>query len=266
MLGLHWVGDLMLDCELQVNKGGGKALVELVKGGRHFRCALDCQTGEAVLSIDGLDGYRPKAQTRVHGTGSHRVTFANFDNHLSLWIDGVPIEFDAPTSYPPLGNDQPQSTADEPGDLLPARIGSQSAALRVNHVRLLRDIYYIATRTSGPVADYLPPYARLTQMTYDELLDFWSTPALWAPAGQTSPFDERGESLYPLAANQFFVLGDNSPLSQDARLWQGERYVARELLVGKALYIFWPHSFDKIPGTNIPMPFFPNFARMGFIR
>ncbi len=72
--------------------------------------------------------------------------------------------------------------------------------------------------------------------------------------------------MYSLAADQFFVLGDNSPLSQDARLWPAERYVARDLLVGKALYVFWPHSFDKLPGTNIPFPYFPNFARMGFIR
>jgi hypothetical protein len=37
-------------------------------------------------------------------------------------------------------------------------------------------------------------------------------------------------------------------------------------LVGKALFIFWPHSFDRLPGTRIPFPFFPNFARMRFIR
>jgi len=42
--------------------------------------------------------------------------------------------------------------------------------------------------------------------------------------------------------------------------------VARDLLIGKALLIFWPHSFGKLPGTNLPFPFFPNFARMGAIR
>jgi signal peptidase I len=62
------------------------------------------------------------------------------------------------------------------------------------------------------------------------------------------------------------MLGDNSPASSDARLWNGEKYVARELLIGQALFIFWPHSFHQIPGTGIPFPFFPNFARMGLIR
>ena len=34
----------------------------------------------------------------------------------------------------------------------------------------------------------------------------------------------------------------------------------RDLLIGKALFIYWPHSWDQIPGTKIPLPFFPNFA------
>ena len=62
------------------------------------------------------------------------------------------------------------------------------------------------------------------------------------------------------------MLGDNSPMSQDARLWEGEKFVGRELMIGKALMVFWPHSFNQIPGTSIPFPFFPNFARMGLIR
>jgi signal peptidase I len=103
-------------------------------------------------------------------------------------------------------------------------------------------------------------------VSYDELVEFWSTPKLWQTPGERNPFDHRNEALFALASDQFFMLGDNSPMSMDARLWDGEQYVSRELLVGKAIYIFWPHSFDKFPGTNIPFPFFPNFARMRLIR
>jgi len=103
-------------------------------------------------------------------------------------------------------------------------------------------------------------------MNYPQLFEFWSDPALWNYPGRTSPFDERRQMIFPLQTDQFFVLGDNSPQSQDARLWEGNKFVARDLLIGKALYVFWPHSFDTFPGTNVPFPFFPNFARMGFIR
>ena len=35
------------------------------------------------------------------------------------------------------------------------------------------------------------------------------------------------------------------------------------LLIGKALFIYWPHSWNKIPYVNVPFPFFPNFCTMG---
>ncbi|MGD9720734.1 MAG: S26 family signal peptidase [Pirellulales bacterium] len=265
MLGLHWVGDLLLQCQVDVTKSDGKVHLELIEGGRHFRCAIETQSGEAQLSVDGLADFEPKAQTPIIGPGSHEVIFANIDDQLRLWVDGTPLTFDGPTEYPPLDNDRPRSDNAEPGDLLPARIGAEGVGLSVSGLRLWRDLYYIATDGRGPVvSDYRFPYAALLQMRYEELLQFWSTPAMWS--GGNNPFDQRQEAIYPLDEDQFFMLGDNSPLSLDARLWDNERYVRRDLLIGKALYVFWPHSFHRIPGTRIPFPFFPNFARMGFIR
>jgi signal peptidase I len=264
-LGLHWVGDLMIECQLDVTKADGKVDLDLVKGGRHFRATLDVLTGEARLSIPGVDSFKPQAKTVARGPGRYHVMFANFDRQLVLWVNGTPVVFDTTTTYESLENERPQSSPDDPGDLEPARIGAEGTAVRVSHIRLLRDIYYIATSGGLWVADYDSTSTTFASMSYDKLLEFWSTPSSWSqPKGNL--FDERREALFPLAPDQFFVLGDNSPLSQDARLWTGQRYVSRELLVGKALFIFWPHSFDKLPGTNLPFPFFPNFARMRFIR
>jgi signal peptidase I len=265
MLGLHWVGDLLLECQLDSQASQGEVFLELIKGGRRFGCTFDCQSGQARLSIDGLDDYHPTARTPVRGSGRHDVRFANVDEQLLLWVDGRPITFDAPTTYDPLDNDRPRSSAEEPGDLAPARIGARSAAVTVRHLRLLRDIYYIAATLGGPLSDYASE-SPLWYMNYQELAALWSSPAEWEPPRRVSPFDQRREALFTLAADQFFVLGDNSPMSMDARLWGGEPYVSRELLVGKALLIFWPHSFNRVPGTNIPFPYFPNFARMRFIR
>jgi signal peptidase I len=263
VLGLHWVGDLLVECDLESNDGKGTAILDLVKGGRHFRCELDFESGEARLAIDGLEGYRPKAQTAVQGPGSHHLAFANFDRQLVLWVDGSPVEFDAPTTYEPWDNDIPRSTAEDPLDLAPAGIGSRGASLAASHIRLWRDLYYIADSgsRSGPPSDYAFP-----ESNYAAWLSFLATPEAWAPPGKPSPFNERREAIFPLAEDQFFMLGDNSPMSLDARLWEREKFVSRELLIGRALYIFWPHSFNRIPGTSIPFPFFPNFARMGFIR
>ena len=65
--------------------------------------------------------------------------------------------------------------------------------------------------------------------------------------------------------DQFFVLGDNSAQSSDGRLWMGEWWVDRELLIGKALFIYWPHGWG-IPYLHAAFNPVPNFGRMHLVR
>ena len=185
---------------------------------------------------------------------------ANVDQQLTLWVNNRVVRFDAPTAYDSLGDEQPQQ-----GDLFsPVGVASRGAALRVDHLKIFRDIYYIADRDDQG-AHYLItdfdrehfPYRVLSQ---DSVAGFLSTPAEW------DAFRWRREVEFHLDADQFLVLGDNSAESKDSRLWGREYYVKRDLLIGKALFIYWPHSWDRIPYLHIPFPLFPNFARMGFVR
>jgi len=270
--GLHWVGDLLLESRLEIKNNTGSVLLDLVKGGKHFRCALDVATGQATLSIDGLDDFHPAAQTAVQGPGAHRVLFSNVDRELRLWVDDSVVSFDAPTIYPDLNNEEPESTPADPGDLAPAGIGSHGAALRATHTRLLRDIYYIADKEDGNLTgrgiwDYAPD-SPVPFMTPDGLADFLSNPREWKAQkpGEESPFQQRQKVEFPLAEGQYFALGDNSPYSKDSRLWYPEHYVDRNLLIGKALFIYWPASHNRVPGTKIWFPMFPNFWSMGLVR
>jgi signal peptidase I len=68
-LGLHWVGDLVIECEADVRSSGGTVLLDLVKGGRHFRAAIDIAGGRAELSIDGLPLWRRGGETQLRGPG-----------------------------------------------------------------------------------------------------------------------------------------------------------------------------------------------------
>ena len=124
MLGNHWVGDLLVECELDSADGKGTALLDLVKGGRHFRCQIDCETGQATLAIDGLANYKPQAKTAFHGAGAHDVIFANVDRQLRLWIDGSPVEFDCADR---LQAARQRSTAIAPRR--PARLGARGHRL-----------------------------------------------------------------------------------------------------------------------------------------
>ena len=95
--------------------------------------------------------------------------------------------------------------------------------------------------------------------TAEGVAQFLSDPDQW------DAFDKRRLVEFRLEADQFFVLGDNSPQSKDSRLWD-KHYVSRELLIGKALIIYWPHGWD-IPGVDLPIKVVPNIWRiMRFVR
>jgi signal peptidase I len=77
-----------------------------------------------------------------------------------------------------------------------------------------------------------------------------------------------------LEADQFFMLGDNSPRSEDGRWWASpgkgnngriypEGIVPREYLVGKALFVYWPAGFKPFPSA--PAAIVPNIGDMRFI-
>jgi len=255
-LGWHWVGDLAVACTLDSKGSSGSVLFELIEGGRVMRCQIDLTTGVAALSISGLDAYAPTAQTEVQGPGSHEILFANVDDQLRLWVDGDLVEFNQPTAYPPLGNNAPTDA-----DLSPVGVASRGAEVEVGHLRVLRDTYYIAGDT-GNADEFESPgelFGHERSLSSQRIADALSNPARYAQA-------RRRWVDFKLEKDQFLALGDNSAKSMDSRLWTGQHYVNRDLLIGEALFIYWPHSWDRIPGTKIPFPFFPNVAEMGFVR
>ncbi len=80
---------------------------------------------------------------------------------------------------------------------------------------------------------------------------------------------------FSLEDDEFFVLGDNSPNSEDGRWWTRQGLankgisayrvgvVPRDYLVGKALFVYWPSGFR--PFAEFPFGIIPNIGRMRFI-
>src|SRR5581483_6523554 len=113
------------------------------------RCLFDLKSGQCRLSIDGRDDFAAAAPSPVKGPGKHRVRFANVDDQLLTWVDNRLLKFDADTRYVELNNHRPTVE-----DLTPVRIGASGATLSVAHLRIDRDIYYIATHRGNPYSDY----------------------------------------------------------------------------------------------------------------
>lgn len=253
LLGQHWVGDLAVECQLKSASAQGTVTLELIEGGRQFRCRFDLATGRATLSISGLPDFKPEADTAVLGSGSHRVAFANVDDQLLLWVDDRLVKFNTSTEYSDLDNHRPT-----PADLSPAGIGSEGAEVQIDHLRLLRDIYYISAR-NGAMNDYGNSQHR------DR--DFFIDPRRW------DEFERLQSTDFELGEGQFLMLGDNSPASKDSRLWDGrdeknnpEYYVKHDLLIGKAVYVYWPHGLDHIGPVPVPLPLVPNIPKMRLVR
>jgi len=266
-MGLHWVGDLAVSCTADVRSKQGQLVLELVEGGRRMQCRIDVSTGQAELSISD-NPFHAAGTTPLVGPGTHEILFANVDDQLRLWADDRLVQFDRPTTYEPLDNTIPQQS-----DLAPVGIATVGADVTISHVKVLRDIYYITSKGRHGLIDQRETvicdfkdrhYFRDFSPT--SIADFLSNSSLWPEAFSDEDMPPQD---FHLDKDQFLMLGDNSAQSKDGRLWEGsEYYVHRELLIGKALFIYWPHSWDKISifGVEIPFPFFPNFKRMEFVR
>lgn len=269
LLGMHWVGDLALSATVDLENNAGQLLLELVKGGRRFQCRLDAATGQAVLSIDGEDvqSFHPTAITKFRGPGTYRLIFSNCDRQLQLWIDDTVVKFESPATYGDLRNTRPTQL-----DLAPAGVASLGLKMKLSRLKLFRDLYYIAVNKETPPLEYPIGYKRkpllIDYIKVPPLIAMGQVDQFFADPTQWSSLDESNmrQVEFPLKADQYLVLGDNSAKSRDSRLWISQYWIDRDLLKGKALFIYWPHSWNRIPYVNIPFPCFPNFSRMHFIK
>jgi signal peptidase I len=292
--GMHWVGDLIFESDVETSEDADELILELVEAGVKYRCQIDLSNGQATLSIVDIeprsfidsDGQQPTAQSGILAGNRHAIRFSNCDDQLLLWVDGDIIEFDRPTTFDAtqfrtIDENYPQFLASHPLDAAPVAIGIRGGNGTIRHLRIDRDKYYIATTDSNSgIYDY--DMNKLWQITgagvtHKMIQDVFGQPDLWA---EFVGWQTRQQVSFELQEDQFFPMGDNSPESLDARCWAGTKrriqmlgnanedawkwfdksFVPRELLVGKALVVFWPHSW------NSPIPFTPNFKRFKLIR
>lgn len=265
----HWVGDLGVQGQMTVGGDSGVVTLELVEGGCRFQCRLNVADGAAELAIFDRSGapvaeFHPAAKTSFRA-GGRKFCFVNADDRLDLWIDGKHVEFDAPTTYDQfqLPTQTPYTTAENRGDLSPVGLQASGCEVAVGRLKVLRDLYYIHGSHSRQ--------RYLLDFDAAELADDVKSRQILSDPNRWDVFKDAESAVYRIGPDQFFMLGDNSPASKDGRLWTEDmidNFVDRELLIGKALWVYWPHAdyFLPIPGTSLRIPLAPNFRRMGFVR
>ena len=89
-----------------------------------------------------------------------------------------------------------------------------------------------------------------------ELFDFLSDPSRFPSLANVRSHE------YEIGPDRFFMLGDNSPRSKDSRGWGTDDSawdatdrkpweVPRQLLTGKAFYVYWPHGVPFWPDIRL---------------
>jgi signal peptidase I len=207
----NWVGDLSLDCDIDVRQAEGSLVVELSHGMDRFQARWDLTTGQCTLVrlTGGREEKLDSKDTILKRAGTYQLRFANVDQRLTLWINGQ-LVFGDGVSY-----DAPRRLGPTENDFQPASIGVQGGGVVVSGLKLYRDTYYTL---NSPNADAT------------ENVDF-RMPNTWDPLQNLAV-----KTLY-VQPGHFLCLGDNSPESSDGRTWG---LVPSRLLLGRALLIYYP--------------------------
>jgi signal peptidase I len=294
---VFWVSDLTLSCSVNITDVQDKAHIafELCDGEVKFRVRVNLSTGKAkLLKVIHLgeneeEVLQAEAQCELRGVDDFEVRFANVDDRRCFWVDDELVDFGPPAERETIRS----ILGPQESDLTPVGIAVQGASVTVGDLLLERDIYYRASKDPDPDARSSDEHGE--QYALRRALD---KPNEW----ERIYANGSKEARFELGKDEYLMLGDNSPRSQDSRVWTNNRdaerrhAVPRSALVGRAFYIYWPHGIpfmnggdgysvwnhkkrareerdgkfvDVIKKTDYPdvrFPFYPNFSRMQRIR
>ncbi len=203
----------------------------------------------------------PTTATLFHDLGGHRtqvgvpfpmpagdrpvrLELADADYRVTLRVDDADAAQTTPAEFAP---DLPALLREfEDGSPPPPTVAVSAARqrARLSHLSLWRDVYYYNNpRKAGGLT--------------------WATPTNFPSSAQQ------------LGPDEYFVMGDNSQLSSDARYWTDTVSLPAEhltadagrvpgrFLLGKAFYVYWPAGYKAVGWLPA---FVPNFGAMRFIH
>lgn len=238
-----FVSDLKLDLFYRRESGDGALRLELTKRDRTFTAVLSpdhatllSRTGDGPDQSIGQSVPLPRSRHPLH------IDFTNVDYHVALKIDGETVLETTPKDYAPDVQQLLKESVEGPPPPAPTvHISADHQVCSLQHIGLWRDVYYL---NRNPGLNWAIPY-------------------------------QYPDHVMRLGKDEYFVLGDNSYISADARYWtdpiklpwedldvQSGRVPGRFLL-GKAFFVYWPAGYRL--GESGPA-FIPNFGQMRFIH
>ncbi len=229
-----YCSDLMVRFYARSSNQQGRIGVELSKYQTRYKAWVDL-TGEMVIEKVDKDGKETELNRKsIESPAINKAALVKFAN-----VDHQLI-FQFGSEKLIYNFSGPNDVGQRITDIEPQVRIFGSGKLTLSHIAIFRDIHYTAKRSPNSREQ-----GRATQ-----------------------------GNAFKLEDDEFFVLGDNSPNSEDGRWWRakgkgnnGRFYrqgvVPRDYLVGKALFVYWPSGFRPFSKSRFAV--IPNVGRMRFI-
>jgi signal peptidase I len=258
---MRWnVSDLKLRFQYLRKSGDGPLRATMTKLDDKFTAELTKDTARLTRTKpDGSTALIGEAKLPA-GDRPVLVELTNADYQVKLRIDDSDVVVSSPQQYAPdvdalLEMHDRRERLRDGGDAIRAvfkrahvEIVAERQQCELSHVGLWRDVYYT------------PNYGPGSRIQHGN------------PGPSPLRLNRKGAGV----ENEYFVLGDNSILSGDARTWENavdlrateDLYaesgrVPERFMLGKAFFVYWPAGFR--PFANSP-GVVPNFGQMRFIH
>jgi signal peptidase I len=235
------VSDVDLRLTYQRTSGTGPLRLDLMKRNHHFIAEISPTQGTLFQEFKGKRT-QIGSSFPVSSSRPMRIEFSNVDYQLTLRIDDQLVAQSTPADFSPnlpvLIDEFKNHQTPPPGSV---DISASSQQCSVSHLSLWRDQYYYNDR--GQVLRATP--------------------------------EDFPNNAQKLGKDEYFVMGDNSILSFDARCWPtgvqlpdegldvGAGKVPERFMLGKAFYVYWPAGYLLNPSLPALVP---NFGSMRFIH
>lgn len=257
------VSDLRVRAQVVPDADGLR--VRATIGARQHEFSGEIGAGRAVVRMRAEGG-----EWRTVGEGSAPafragvpvdVEFWHVDQSLELWVNGKRV---AHGEYAWSPTERLAFVAGEPHERDTAENTSLANAATYEHAEAR-----VAWEFEGSAVT-------LHRVGLDRDLYYQSATYMLGDKTGRPAFGTHPRNLVATNPDQFFFLGDNSPASEDSRLWSRvDEEVARQIdptlglvdrrmILGKAFFVYFPSpSIVKIGPVKLPVP---DFGRMRWIR
>lgn len=209
--GENRVSDLMFEARIRPGVGVRSIVVRLDSGSDRFIVTLPVEDVAPVEVRRDLKLLLPEhpAPDPSAAWRSGRPVLLE----VSAMDRRLTVALDGRPLFDPIDYENPRFGPDRGDSDRPIGLGVRGGGLAVSGLKVFRDIYYTSSLANVPRR----------------------------PFGVDAP--------YVLGADEYFVLGDNSPVSNDSRFWTASPVVPGSLLLGKPFLV-------HLPGQVVPLEVF----------